>query len=415
MSYVVSPKVKELLEQIIALKEVQTALKFIEDDQDQTLENQIELTKIEAPTFHEENKAKRYLEMFKDLGLENAEIDSYGNVTGIRKGEGGKRKLVVEGHLDTVFPLGTVIDPQIRDGKVYAPGICDDTRGLVVNLTVIRALKAAGIKTGNDILFGGTVQEEGMGGLMGMKKLLEFNKDVTECLCVDGFSAKGIVYQATGFRTCEVNFYGIGGHAYGAFGYMANALHAASRAVAKIADFQVPADPRTTFCVSNFHAGNDASIHAIVPKATIKFNFRSNSMEELNKLDDRIKAAIQEACDEESARWGADTITWDYKQYIDVGAGKQDEHAPIVEADHAVIEYLGYDPLWIQGGSTNANVPISQGIPALCLGLSDEDNKVHSLDEYFPIKDSYKGAQQALLLALMLSGIAGKTDPLLEM
>ena len=415
MSYTVSQKIKDLLTQIVELDEVKAALKFIEDDQDQTLDNQIELTKIEAPTFHEENKAKRYLEMFKELGLENAEIDAYGNVTGLRKGAGGNRKLVMEGHLDTVFPLGTVIDPQIRDGKVFAPGICDDTRGLVVNLTVIRALKAAGITTSNDILFGGTVQEEGMGGLMGMKKLLEFNKDITECLCVDGFSPKGIVYSATGFRTCEVNFYGIGGHAYGAFGYMANPLHAASRAVAKIADFEVPGDPRTTFCVSNFHAGSDASIHAIVPKATIKFNFRSNSMEELNKLDARIKAAIQEACDEESARWGKDTITFDYKQYIDVGAGKQDEHDPIVEADHAVIEFLGVEPLWVQGGSTNANVPISMGIPALCLGLSDENNMVHTLEEYFPIEGSYKGAQQALLLALMLSGIEGKTAPLHEL
>jgi len=415
MSYNASQKVKDLLEKIVSLEEVQTALKFIEDDQDQTLENQIELTKIEAPTFHEENKAKAYLEMFKNLGLENAEIDSYGNVTGLRKGAGGKRKLVVEGHLDTVFPLGTLIDPKIRDGKVFAPGICDDTRGLVVNLTVIRALNAAGIKTSNDILFGGTVEEEGMGGLGGMKKLLEFNKDVTECLCVDGFSAKGIVYQATGFRTCEVNFYGIGGHAYAAFGVVANPLHAASRAIAKISDFQVPEDPKTTFCVSNFHAGSDSAIHAIVPQATIKFNIRSNNMDELNKLEARIKAAIQEACDEETARWGKDTITWDYKQYIDVGAGKQDEHAPIVEANHEVIKYLGYDPLWIQGGCTNANVPISQGIPALCLGIGDEDNKVHTLDEYFPIKDSYKGAQQTLLLALILSGIEGKTPPLHEM
>ena len=298
MDYQVSAKIQGLFDQVTAIDEVKKGIEFIEKDQDQSISDQKALTLIESPTFHEETRAKAYCGYLEDLGLENVHIDEYGNAVGLLKGTGGGPKVLVEAHMDTVFPFGSVKEVKEENGVLYAPGIVDDTRGLAVLLSALRGIKASGLKTKGDIVFVGTAREEGMGSLGGMKDFLDHNPDIEASISVDGAWTEGTTFEATGFKTYEVNFYGIGGHAYGAFGEMANPLHAAARAVAKIADFQVPEDPRTTFCVSNFHAGNDAGIHAIVPKATIKFNFRSNSAEVLEELNDRIFKAIQEACDE---------------------------------------------------------------------------------------------------------------------
>ncbi len=414
MAYSVSQKTKDSLAALLALPEVAAGMDLIEKDQDRCITEQVELTLIEAPTFHEEQRAQTFKAKFEELGLEDVHIDRGGNVVGVRKGTGFGPRVLVEGHLDTVFPFGAVTKVEERDGFLHAPGIGDDTRALAMILSVVRAMNKSKVKNSGDIVFVGTTREEGMGSLGGMKDFLDDNyKDIDAAVSIDGGNIADITFEATGFKTYEVNFYGIGGHAYGAFGKMANPLHAAARAVAKIADLEVPADPRTTFCVSNFHAGNDAGVHAIVPKATIKFNFRSNSAEILEELNDRIFKAIQEACDEETARWGKDTVTWDSKQYCDVPAGKQDRNVPIVESCYSVIEHLGITPNFNQGGSTNCNMAIDKGVPAICIGRGyypegvDTDNKVHNLSERYPVAGAYMGVQETFLMALLCSGTEG--------
>ena len=260
MSYEVSQSTKDALQALLDTKQVMQALQFAENDQEEIIQRQMELALIPSPTFHEEKKAARFLEMFKEEGLENCHIDEYGNCIGIRRGTGGGKTLLVEGHLDTVFPMETELKITRENGVIHCPGIVDDTRGCVVLLSVIRALNVAGIKTKGDIQFVGTVQEEGMGSLGGMRYYLEHHPEIEGSISVDGPGYHGVTFEATGFKTYEVNFYGIGGHASGAFGKIANPLHAAARAVAKIADFQVPTDPRTTFAVTNFHAGSPASV-----------------------------------------------------------------------------------------------------------------------------------------------------------
>lgn len=287
-------------------------------------------------------------------------------------------------------------------------------------LGIVRALKHSGIRTMGDVIFVGTTREEGMGGLGGMKYFLEENNDIDISLSIDNNDMANIVYEATGGETYEVNFYGIGGHAFGAFGEMAQPLHAAARAVAKIADFVVPKEPKTSFCVSNIHGGNDAGIHAIAPKATIKFNFRSNSPEELDKLRDQIFKAIEEACQEETDKWGKDTITWDKKIVSSIPGGTQDAHAPLVEAAYLGLSSLGVEPVFGRGGCTNANVAIAKGIPALCMGRAyapDEESKNimnHSVHEKFPIHGSYKAVQQVLMMLLMAAGVEGGFPSILE-
>ena len=420
MEYQVSSHITERLSQLLTVDSVQKGVAFIENDQDRCIQEQVELTLIEAPTFHEEVRAAEFMARFQALGLQDVHIDGGGNVVGMRKGFGNGPAILIEGHMDTVFPFGSVTKVEERDGFLYAPGIGDDTRALAMILSLIRAYNDSGIQNAGDIYFVGTTREEGMGSLGGMKFFLDEKKDdICASLSIDNGNMAGITFEATGIKTYEINFYGIGGHAYGAFGRMANPLHAAARAVAKIADFQVPEDPRTTFCVSNFHAGNDAGVHAIVPQATIKINFRSNSQQELERLNDRVFQAVQEACDEETARWGKDTITWDCALVCDAPAGAQDKHVPIVEACYSVVQHLGVEPVLSKGGSTNANIAIHYGIPAVCIGRGyfppgvSMDIKNHSLDERYPIAGAYLAVQEVFLMSLLCSGIVDQVQSII--
>ena len=406
MEYKVSEQVRQKFDALVKDEKVQKALKFMEEDQDAVIDRQIELTLIPAPTYHEQKKAERMLEMFKEEGLSDCHIDEYGNCVGIRKGTGGGKTTLVEGHMDTVFALDTELKIVREDGFIKCPGIVDDTRGCAAVLSTIRALNAAGIQTKGDIHFVGTVQEEGTGALKGMKYYVDHHPELEASISVDGPGYQEITYEATGIQTYEVNFNGIGGHACGMFGKVANPLHAAARAIAKISEFRVPADPMTTFAVTNFHAGSFEAVHAIVPTAQIRFNFRSNSQEELEKLRDRIFAAIDEACKEETDRWGMDTITYEVKHICDVNAGHQDSHASIVEGAMAAAEFLGCaEPKLGNGGSTNRNRALEAGLPAVCLGGGcDYDCQCHTLDEQFKVEDAFKGCQQTLLMTLLCAG-----------
>jgi tripeptide aminopeptidase len=406
MEYKVSEQVRQRFDALVKDEKVQKALKFMEEDQDAVIDRQIELTLIPAPTYHEQKKAERMLEMFREEGLSDCHIDEYGNCVGIRKGTGGGKTTLVEGHMDTVFALDTELKIVREDGFIKCPGIVDDTRGCASVLSTIRALNAAGIQTKGDIHFVGTVQEEGTGALKGMKYYVDHHPELEASISVDGPGYQEITYEATGIQTYEVNFNGIGGHACGMFGKVANPLHAAARAIAKISEFRVPADPMTTFAVTNFHAGSFEAVHAIVPTAQIRFNFRSNSQEELEKLRDRIFAAIDEACKEETDRWGMDTITYDVKHICDVNAGHQDSHASIVEGAMAAAEFLGCaEPKLGNGGSTNCNRALETGLPAVCLGGGcDYDCQCHTLDEQFKVEDAFKGCQQTLLMTLLCAG-----------
>lgn len=406
MKYQVSENVKNNLSKLTTDEKVLKALQVMEDEQDLIIDKQIELTLIPAPTHHEEMKAKRFLEMFEEEGLEDCHIDPYGNVVGIRKGTGNGKTVLVEGHLDTVFPIDTKLEVVREDGYIKCPGIVDDTRGCASVLATIRALNAAGIKTKGDIHFVGTVQEEGTGALKGMQYYVQHHPELDASISVDGDSFKEVVFEATGIQTYEVVFHGIGGHASGDFGKVANPIHAAARAIAKISDFEVPEFPRTTYAITNLLAGSYEAVHAIVPEALIRFNFRSDDQTELEKLRKRIFDAIDEACKEETDRWGKDTITYTVKHICDVNAGHQDPHTSIVEGAMAVAEYLGCEePKLDQGGSTNCSRALEADLPAVCLGGgSGYNSHCHTLEEQFRPEGAYKGSQAVMLLALLCAG-----------
>lgn len=406
MSYVVSRHVQAALDNLTSCAEVQTALAFMERDQEEIIERQMELALIPAPTFHEEKKAQRLLEMFRAEGLEDCHIDEYGNCVGIRRGTGGGKTVLLEGHMDTVFPLDTELKITRADGWIRCPGIVDDTRGCVTALSTVRALNAAGIRTKGDIHVVGTVQEEGMGALRGMKCYVNHHPELEASVSIDGDGYRGVIYRATGIQTAEITFRGKGGHAYIAFGEIANPAHAAGRAIAKISNLEVPKDPKTTFAVTCLQAGTAASVHVVPSEVKMVVNFRSNTPEELEKLRAQIFGAIEEACREETEFWGGkDPITYECEYLCDVPAGLQDEHAPIVEAAVAASRFLGCaEPNRYPDGCTNCNRAIEAGLPAVCLGDGDYDPRIHSLAEQFREEGAYKGCQQALLVTLLCAG-----------
>ena len=411
--YQVSEQCAQQFKTMVAIPSVQKALELIEKDQDRCIAEQCELVQIEAPTGHEEKRAAVFADKLRALGLEDVHIDRGGNVVALRRGRGKGPRVLIEGHLDTVFPFGSVKGVEQRDGFIYAPGIGDDTRALAMLLSLARAMNEAGIETAGDVVFVGTTREEGTGSLGGMKDFLQDNPDIDISLSIDNNDMSGIVYQATIGETWEVTFSGTGGHAFGAFGTIAQPIHAAARAVAKIADIQVPAEPKTTYCVSNFHGGNDAGVHAIASEAVVKLNFRSNSPEEFEIMKKKIFDAFEQAAREETDRWGKNTIEWSKKLIGSVPGGSQDEHAPLVEAAWLSLEHVGVEPVLAKGGCTNANVAMARGIPALCMGRAyapDAESKTiynHSLDERYPVAGAYKAVQQALLVLLMAAGVDG--------
>ena len=282
--------IRETIENLLKQNDVQDALCFVKDTLPETIEIQKELALIEAPTFHEEKKAKRYAELLREAGLKNVVIDEHFNVWGVWPGVGHTGKSVLlEGHLDTVFSFGDVKGITVdKEGLIHCPGICDDTRAIAANLAVFSALKKTGLRPYHDIIISATVCEEGLGGMLGMKTLLDSldgKTDVLAAISIDGPSNNVFYANATGMVDWCVTYTGPGGHAWTAC-QMPSAIHAASRAAALIADIDVPSDPKTTVTVSLIEGGQ--AIHGIAQKCTFKINARSNSQMELERLKKKL-------------------------------------------------------------------------------------------------------------------------------
>ncbi|MFY3792321.1 M20/M25/M40 family metallo-hydrolase [Ureibacillus sp. MALMAid1270] len=408
---VVSEQVNSLFNVLTSNPQVKKALSFLKDDNDNTTEEQIELTAIEAPTFLEETKGKLYKKKLEELGIQDITVDEVGNVFGIRPGSGDGPKLVVCAHLDTVFPLGTDVVAKRKDGKVYAPGISDDGRGLAVVLSLTRALNEANLQTVGDLIIGATVGEEGLGDLRGVKTLFNNRNDIDGFISIEPGEPSRITYLGTGSKRYKVTYQGPGGHSFGAFG-TPNPVHAMGRAIGKIADIETPANPKTTFNVGVIEGGT--SINTISEKAEMFIDLRSNSQEELKLLEDKVLTIIKQAKDEENLRWNrSDDITVTIEQVGDRPAGSQSPDAIIVQAAAAAASTLGFEPDSNPASSTDSNIPISLGIPAVTLGGGGDFGGIHTLNEYFDPKDAYYGVQNLLLTVLGLVGLEDVSEPLL--
>lgn len=408
----VSPESDGAFKKITADPKVRQGLEFIKNDDAKALADTKAIVVISAPPFKEKVRGEYYMKRLQELGLQGLKTDSEGNVYGIRPGTGKGPRLLVEAHLDTVFPEGTNIQLVEKDGKIYAPGVADDSRGLAVLLSVIRAFQTTGIRTVGDIVFCATVGEEGLGDLRGMKAFFKDHTDIAGVVDIDTpADVTYITYLGTGSHRYRVTFNGPGGHSFSAFG-TPSAIHAMGRAITKIADVQTPLEPKTTFTVGEVSGGT--SVNAIAAKAQMLLDMRSNSQQELLKMEKKILSLIQEGADEENARWGGDKkITVDPKLIGDRPAGSQSPDSMIVQAAWMATKAIGQEPKLVEASSTNANWPISMGVPAVMLGIGGMDGATHSPGEWFDPTNEHLAPQKIFLTILGLVGVDGLSQPLL--
>lgn len=379
-------------------------------DHDRTVADVITLTEIPAPPFNEEKRAAAYLAMLTAHGLEEVEQDAIGNVMGVRRGYGNGEMLVVAAHLDTVFPAGTDVRVRREGTKLFAPGVSDDTWSLAVNLAFIRALDAAGIRTQQDILFLGDVGEEGLGDLRGVRHFFAQSRHrprVRHFLTVDSPQVAEIVSGGVGSRRYRVVFRGPGGHSYAAFG-LVNPMYAMAEAARGLAAVPVPADPPTTHCVSVVSGGT--SINAIANAVTIEVDLRSASAAELAKLDAAFLAIVEQAVATENAARStkAGSIVAEITAVGDRPAGETPAGTPIRDIAAAAVASEGYTPEFVFS-STDANVPMSLGIPALKVGAGGRGGRAHSLEEWLDVEpvESLRGMRSTLAAILALAGMEG--------
>lgn len=399
--------------ELMKFKAVQKALSFLQEDDERTLGETLEMCQIPAPSYQEEKKAEYVFGKMQEAGLEDVHIDEVGNVLGVRKGNGNGPRIVLAGHTDTVFPMETDLTLK-QDGNRYScPGIGDDTRAVAELLSIARAMNAVGIRGEGDIVFCANVCEEGLGDLRGTKHV--FGVDGSARHPFDGFisiddkNTSGIIYQAVGSERYLVTFHGTGGHSYTGFG-IPSPIHAMGRAIAKISDFQVPSAPKTTFTVGVVNGGS--SVNVIAEESSMLVDMRSLDANALAELSAKFHKAVEEAVEEENARWGlgindSDCITVTFEQKGKRPAGTQEKQCQIVQAANVANQVIGMETLYIGAASTDANIPISLGIPAITVGWGGKGGGEHTIHEWYEHTETWKGPQRDLLLLLALSGFEG--------
>lgn len=383
---------------------VAAALALLQRENAWIIEQQVSICEIPAPPFKEAARAAEMVKRFRALGLANVRIDAEGNVIGERAGSGGGPTLVLAGHLDTVFPEGTDVKVKRDGGTLRAPGIGDDCRGLAAILAVARAVTESQVPLPGKILFVANVGEEGPGNLRGVRALFKNPPEkIDYFISVDGIGL-GLTTGAVGSNRYLVEFKNPGGHSFGAFGIPAP-IHAMGRAIAKIADFKVPATPKTTFNVGI--VGGGTSVNTISPLGRMEVDLRSESPEALAAVDAKLKAAVQAAVDEENARAPNSpakvTVTW-----TDMGvrpASPVNDGSLIARTAIAAAKVLGFTPR-TGASSTDSNIPMSLGVPAVTMDGGGDGQGAHSTTEsYTDGPEGWKGPQWILLTVATLTGL----------
>ena len=385
---------------------VKKAFKYILDVEEKTNKNLIELTEIEAPPFKEEKRAKEFSERLKLAGIEKVWIDSIGNVIGLLEGSIGNKNIAIDAHLDTVFPEGTDVQVRVKNDTLFAPGIGDDTRGLAMILTIAETIIKSDIKPVDNILFIGTVGEEGLGDLRGVRYLFKNNEPkIDSWIAIDGGSIGRVNNQALGSYRYEVVFDGPGGHSWGAFGLVNphHALGAGIKNFVEKADIYTDSGPKTSYNVGIISGGT--SINSIPFKSSMQIDIRSIDPNRLNDMEEILFNSMNKALDEQNAikRSGPD-LKLTINKIGNRPSGKVDESVPLIQKTIAATQYMGVEPR-LTIGSTDSNIPISLGLPAVTIGRGGEGGGAHSLDEWWLNKDGYKSIQLALLILLSESGI----------
>ena len=370
----------------------------------------IEMAEIPAPPFKEQARAEVYVRWLREAGADTAYIDAEGNVVAIRRGRQDvrtRRTVGFAGHLDTVFPEGTDVTVKQRGDTLFAPGVGDDTRGLIVVLTVLRAMERAGIETEADVWFVGIVGEEGLGDLRGMKHLFRPGAPKIDAwIDVDGGGIDRIVNAGLGSHRYRVTFKGPGGHSWGAFG-MANPAHAEARAVhyfVEVGDSLTRSGPPTSYNVGVL--GGGTSVNSIPFEVVMEVDMRSEDPASLVRIDAAFQAAMRKGLAEENAvRRRGPALEMDVEQVGDRPSGTMPASTPLVQRAVAAASALGGSPS-LEMSSTDSNIPISLGVPAVTIGRGGDGGGGHSPGEWWRNENGTLAIRNALLLLVSEAGLA---------
>lgn len=371
----------------------------------QLLDETIELTEIPAPPFAEEMRAQRFGQKLREAGLTDVSIDEEGNVIGRRPGRSGDRTVVLSAHLDTVFPIETDVTVKVEGDTLYAPGVGDNTRGLVVVLAILRTMQQHSIETDADVLFVGNVGEEGLGDLRGVRYL--FRKGgprIDAMIAVDGGKANRLVYGGVGSHRYRVTYKGPGGHSWGAFG-RASPHHAMGRAISAFVENAgevTSSGSKTTYNVGRI--GGGTSVNSIAFESWMEVDLRSGDQAKLDAVDAVLQRAVQKALqDENAARTDGAELTVDVERIGTRPAARGDVESRLVQTAAAAMNALGVEPD-LKISSTDANYPISIGIPAITLSRGGVGANAHAPNESWKNENAHLAIHIALITLLAEAG-----------
>lgn len=371
-----------------------------------TLKRHIELTEIEAPPFKEARRAKVFADYFKTLGMDSVWIDTEGNVLGLLQGSEGNRTVALDAHLDTVFPEGTEVKVRIENDTLYAPGIGDDTRGLSMLLTLLETIKTEQIQPKDNLLFVGSVGEEGLGDLRGVKHLFRSGGPrIDAWIAIDGGAIGRVNNKGLGSYRYRITFSGPGGHSWGAFG-LANPHHALGQAITNFvqtADAYTSKGPKTSYNVGVISGGT--SINSIPFESVMEIDIRSVDPARLDVMESLLEDAVNQALlDQNQRKRRGPELTVKIDKIGNRPSGELSDQLPLVQRTLAATQAFGVTP-YLTRGSTNSNIPIAKGIPAVTIGRGGDGGNAHSLDEWWTNKEGHKAIQLALLILLMEAGM----------
>jgi tripeptide aminopeptidase len=363
------------------------------------------ITEIPAPPFQETQRAVAVNALFADAGLQ-AEIDKTGNVIGELHGANEKEIVVIGAHLDTVFPPGTDVKVH-RDGtRMTAPGISDNGSGLAALVALARAVQFAHLKPQRTILFVADVGEEGEGNLRGMRAIVEtYRGKLKGVVVLDGSGTDHVTTKALASRRLEAQITGPGGHSWSDFG-MPNPINALVRGSARFINTKVPVNPRTTFNIGQIEGGT--SVNSIPHEARIKVDIRSESEDELTRLESALRECIIAGVRDEmeSARdRSKGKLEWKVELLGSRPGGELSPDSPLLAALRSADQFVGNQSR-LERSSTDANIPLSVGIEAISIGAGGNGGGAHSLQEWYDSSGRELGLKRALLTILGISGVA---------
>lgn len=379
---------------------VQLALTSLAREVDKTLNLAIEIQQIPSPTGSEEGIANFLEQKFKALDLSEVHQDTIHNVYGKVTGTGSQPPLVISAHTDTVFPLGTDLSIRYENNHhsglkfIYGPGLADNALGVAGLIVVADTLSKADFQTESDIWFVGNVGEEGLGNLQGMRALVSRFGDQATYIVLEGGSFGHVFNQAIGVRRFSIRVETGGGHSWGDFGNK-SAIHELSKIISLLDAIQLPEDPKTTLNVGVIEGGT--TINSIAARASCQVDLRSTAPEVLDHLVDLVTGIVQKV------NAGTEVLA----TMTEIGnrpAGIIPRNSALPRLAKQALQEVGFKEVSFMAGSTDANIPISRGIPAVCIGLANSAN-THRLDEFLDPTHLGKGLSQLLLLTLAVAGL----------